>query len=66
MSRTRIIPFQTPSNIIVAASTGCGKTHLVYQPLQNASVMFESAPKSVIYCFNVYQKPLFDQMKNSK
>ena len=63
MSRTTIIPFQTPSNIIVAASTGCGKTHLVYQLLQNASVMFESAPKSVIYCFNVYQKPLFDQMK---
>ena len=25
--------------------------------------MFESATKSVIYCFNVYQKPLFDQMK---
>ena len=63
MSQTTIIPFQTPSNIIVAASTGCGKTHLVYQLLQNASVMFESAPKSVIYCFNVYQKPLFDQMK---
>ena len=63
MSRTTIIPFQTPSNIIVAASTGCGKTHLVYQLLQNASVMIESAPKSVIYCFNVYQKPLFDQMK---
>lgn len=63
MPRTAVIPFQTPSNIIVVASTGCGKTFLVYQLLQNASVMFETAPKSVIYCFNVYQKPLFDQMK---
>ena len=47
----------------MAASTGCGKTHLVYQLLQNASLMFETAPKSVIYCFNVYQKPVLIQMK---
>lgn len=25
--------------------------------------MFETAPESIIYCFNVYQKPLFDEMK---
>lgn len=64
MEEKPVIPFLTPSNIIVAARTGGGKTQLVYEILKKASVMFETAPQLIIYCFNVYQKPLFDQMKN--
>lgn len=64
MEKKPVLQFLTPSNIIVAARTLGGKTFLVYQILKNASVMFETVPQLIIYCFNVYQKPLFDQMKN--
>lgn len=57
------LPFLAPSNIIVAAPTGGGKTRLVYELLNSASSMFETKPQSIIYCYNIYQKPLFDQMK---
>ena len=58
-----VLPFKTPSNVIIAAMTGAGKTFLVYQILQNAPAMFEVPPRAIMYCYNVYQTPLFDQMK---
>ena len=63
MERKAVIPFLKPANIIVASRTGGGKTHLVYQILKHASAMFEILPERIIYCYNVYQTPLFDQMK---
>ena len=62
--RAPVFRFKTPSNILVSSTTGGGKTTLVYQILKNASVMFEVSPQAIIYCYNVYQKPLFDQMKS--
>lgn len=64
MDRAAVIPFQTPCNLIAVAATGGGKTQIVYQLLKHASLMFEVMPEAIIYCFNVYQQPLFDQMKS--
>ena len=58
-----VIPFHTPSNIIFVSRTLGGKTYLVNEILKNASKMFETVPKMIIYCYNIYQKPLFDEMK---
>ena len=64
MERTAVIPFESPCNMILGGMTGTGKTYFVYELLKHASVMFKTIARSIIYCFNVYQKPLFDQMKS--
>ena len=58
-----VIPFNANSNIIMAAPTGGGKTEMTYKLLKNANIMFETPPELIIYCFNIYQSPLFDRMK---
>ena len=50
MDSKAVIPFQTPSNVLIAARTLGGKTHLVYQILKNSSSMFEIVPQAIIYC----------------
>ena len=64
MDRKVVLPFKMPANILIAGRTGSGKTQLVYQILKHATLMFETEPQSIIYCYNVYQKPLFDEMKH--
>ena len=53
--------FQDPCTILLAGSTGSGKTHFVSQLLYED--MFENEPKCIHYCYGAYQKK-FDEMSS--
>ncbi len=57
-----VLPFRSGSPMIVAGPTNSGKTFWVQRLLQNADKMFDRVPKSVLYCYSVYQ-PTYEMMK---
>ena len=59
-----LVPFESPTSIIVAAPSNCGKTYLVKKILENADDMFTVPPSEIIYCYgSTWQRPIFDEMK---
>jgi hypothetical protein len=58
-----LIPFKSRSIIMVAASTGAGKTRWVCDLLRNASLMFEEKPHKIMYCYTLSQPILEDMAK---
>jgi len=59
-----VVPFRMGSPMIVAGPTNSGKTFWVHQLLLKADRMFERTPKSILYCYSVYQ-PLYNTIKDS-
>ncbi len=57
-----VIPFKSPSNIMVAGQTMSGKSEFIYELLKQADVMFEKSPSDIMLCYGVWQ-PLYDRMK---
>ena len=57
-----LLPFQSPACFQISGATQCGKTMFTLRLLENASGMFETPPKKIIYSYGEYQ-PLFDQME---
>jgi hypothetical protein len=48
-----LVPFPASSPIMIAGPTGCGKTYWIHKLLH--SNMFTEIPKSITYCYGVYQ-----------
>ena len=60
LSTCPVIPFQSGSPIMIAGPTNSGKTVWVNRLLSHD--MFTEIPKSIFYCYGVFQK-FFDEMK---
>ena len=57
-----VIPFQSGSPIMIAGPTNSGKTVWVNRLLSHD--MFTEIPKSILYCYGVFQK-FFEEMKTN-
>lgn len=58
------VKFKDPCSILIAGSTGSGKTFLVSKIISQD--VFENKPKDIYYCYNTYQKAFDDMaLKNS-
>jgi hypothetical protein len=60
---SNIIQFKAPCTMMVAGATNSGKTRWVYRLLRNVSEMFTLPTQHILYCYGIYQSPLFDEMK---
>lgn len=58
-----VIPFESPTSIMIARPSNCGKTSICMQILENAAVMFKQKPSQIIYCYGSEWQPLFTKMK---
>ena len=55
--------FRTPSSIVVAGSSGCGKTHFVSRLLEDPGHYFQQGPpRALHYCYGAWQ-PGFEPLK---
>ena len=62
LSTCPVIPFQSGSPIMIAGPTNSGKTVWVNRLLSHD--MFTEIPKSILYCYGVFQK-FFEDMKTN-
>ena len=62
--RESLVPFQSPSTILISGSTQSGKTRFTKKLLENASGMFTLPPQRILYAYSEYQ-PVFDDMKTT-
>ena len=62
--RESLIPFHSPSTILISGSTQSGKTRFTKKLLENASGMFDIPPQRILYAYSEYQ-PVFDDMKTT-
>ena len=57
-----IYKFHSPSAVTIAGPSQGGKTYLALQIIRNASTMYTVPPKSILYCYGVYQ-PKFEGLE---
>ena len=57
-----VYKFHSPSAVTIAGPSQGGKTFLALQILRNAGTMFTEPPKSILYCYGVYQSK-FDNLE---
>lgn len=57
-----MIKFHAPFSLLIAGSSGTGKTQIVYKLLQNQSDLFTTPPDKILYCYGQYQS-LFDDIE---
>lgn len=62
LNKEAVLKIPSPSTLIFCGPSGSGKSTLVYEILKHAGGMFEETPFQIIYCYNIYQNDLFDQM----
>ena len=62
--RESLLPFHSPSTILISGCTQSGKTHFTKRLLENAAGMFDTPPQRIIYAYSEYQ-PVFDIMKTT-
>ena len=58
-----VLKIPSPATIIVAGPSGCGKSTLVYKILKHARGMFAKLPHQIIFCYNIYQQELYNQLE---
>jgi len=58
-----VIPFESPTSIMIAGPSNSGKTSLCMKIFENAAVMFKQKPSQIIYCYGSEWQPLFTKMK---
>ena len=56
--------FRLPSIVAVVGSTGSGKSQLVGRILRDRRQLIRPAPMHVIYVYNIYQRELFDKIRD--
>ena len=56
-----VYKIRTPATVMMAGSTGAGKSFLVKEILSRLGDVFDRPPKMVIYCYSKDQ-PLYDEM----
>lgn len=59
-----LLPFSTPTTILICGSTQSGKTYFTKLLLQNAKGMFTKPVQKIIYAYSEYQN-IFDDMKTA-
>ena len=59
-----LLPFSSPTSILVSGATQSGKTFFTKRLLSCADKMFTIPPSSIIYAYTEYQ-PMFDEMIDS-
>lgn len=57
-----VYKFHSPSAITIAGPSQGGKTFLALQIIRNSSTMYTNPPKSILYCYGVYQSK-FDALE---
>lgn len=63
-NKDSLVKFVSPTMILIAGSSGSGKTYLTKQILENADGMFEVPPSKIFFCYTAWQ-PMYDEMKQS-
>ena len=59
-----LLPFSSPTTILISGATQSGKTCFTKRLLSCADAMFTIPPSKVIYAYSEYQ-PIFDEMLNT-
>lgn len=59
-----LLPFLTPTTILICGSTQSGKTHFTKKLLQNANGMFAMPVERIIYAYSEHQ-PMFEEMEKT-
>lgn len=59
-----LLPFSTPTTILICGSTQSGKTHFTKKLLQNANGMFAMPVERIIYAYSEHQ-PMFEEMEKT-
>lgn len=59
------ITFKHPTTILIAGSTGSGKTHLTCEIIRNKHVLFSSTPTVTIFFYKVMQ-PIYKKLEEEK
>lgn len=62
-SAAAVLKIPSPSTLIVCGPSGSGKSTLVYEILKHGRGIFDKVPCQVIFCYNIYQSSLYDQLK---
>jgi hypothetical protein len=62
--RESLLPFHSPTTILVSGCTQSGKTYFTKRLLENADGMFTVPPQKIMYAYSEYQ-PLFDVMRQT-
>ena len=57
------IGLRAPFSLVLAGVSGSGKTHFCVELLKNASGIMEKPPSRVIYFYNQWSSPLFDELQ---
>ena len=60
-----VLPFLSPTTIIISGPTGSGKTTFVFRLIDNKAKMFNTKPENIYYFYSVWQ-PLFGRVSNEK
>ena len=58
-----ILPFLSPTTIIISGPTGSGKTTFVFRLIDNKAEMFNIEPENIYYFYTVWQ-PSFERFSN--
>lgn len=59
-----LLPFHSPSTVMIVGPTMSGKTSLVQKILKEATGMFQKPPERIVIAYTEYQ-PLFEKMEKS-
>jgi len=59
-----LLPFHSPTTILLSGATMSGKTTLTYEILKHAKGMFEIPPQKIVYAYGEYQ-PLYNEMEKT-
>src|SRR5579862_3682794 len=63
MNRIRVSHLKLPATILIAGSTGSGKTTLVLGILKNAAWLIHPPPKTIYWCYGIEQEGVFKDLK---
>lgn len=63
LNEEAVLKIPSPSTVLCCGVSGSGKSTLVYEILKRARGMFERMPDQIVYCYNIYQKGLYDRMQ---
>jgi len=59
-----LLPFHSPTTVLLSGATMSGKTTLTFEILKRAKGMFEIPPDKIVYAYGEYQ-PLYDEMEKT-
>ena len=58
-ARMTVLPFSSPTTIIISGPTGSDKTTFMFRLIDNKAEMFNVEPENIYYFYSIWQ-PLFE------